>query len=454
MATLKNNSLLAEDFLQSLYKTCLENDYVLAMVTEHLSPTQLPDKDYQAIHRTLKKYYKEYKKLPGAGMLKQMMAGNRAAGALIDEIDIDGRGLSTDEALGQLENYIKQVRFQQAYKTAGEFYNKNNGDEAAKVMLEFSEWHKGFNLRGNGFVDVVKGFEMKFMANRSKRNEAGSRAPITRFYIDELDSRNGGRDLRGQLTCFLASTGVGKSHIARWVGKNACQVDGLNVLHFQLEGSEDEVVNAYSASLVECNTFRFETGTLRDSEVERMVSDLKQVSGTLHVKAYPKFNSHISTVDISNAIQEFEKLKGIKPDVIVIDSMDLLTDASGRHYTEKGERLKRIAVANDLKDLAADVNAWIVVTYQSTIENQDWLNDEKNVLTAYNTAEAKGLTRPLTHLITLNQSSREEKERTMRIHVAKSRFFPKGEAFRIATDYDKERFYDRERTMNINKVIC
>lgn len=130
----------------------------------------------------------------------------------------------------------------------------------------------------------------------------------------------------------------------------------------------------------------------------------------------------------------------------------MLIDASGRKYSENGERHKRIAVANDLKDLAADENVWMVGTYQSTIENRDWLNDEKNVLTEFNTAEAKGLARPLTHLITLNQSDRERKEHTMRINVAKSRFFEKGEPFKIATDYENEQFYDRERSLNISKV--
>lgn len=74
------------------------------------------------------------------------------------------------------------------------------------------------------------------------------------------------------------------------------------------------------------------------------------------------------------------------------------------------------------------------------------------MLTEYNTAEAKGLARPLTHLITLNQSSNERKEHVLRINVAKSRFFEKGDVFKIATDYRHERFYDRERTLNINKT--
>ena len=58
----------------------------------------------------------------------------------------------------------------------------------------------------------------------------------------------------------------------------------------------------------------------------------------------------------------------------------------------------------------------------------------------------------MTHLITLNQSSNEMKENTMRLNVAKSRFFKKGEPFKIATNYDNEIFYDRVRTLNINKV--
>lgn len=437
-----------------LYYTCLNNDYILALVVEHIELKQLPDRDFQTIHKAIKEYYKKNKKAPSFSVLKQSLTRQRGAMELLDDIADTAHSLWTDDALAQLDGYIRQVKFQQAYKEAGELYNKSGFMESEKRMAEYHEWAEGFSLVSAEFVDVVGSFSTRFKANRQKHNSTSKKVPITRFYIDELDSRNNGRNLRGQLTCFLAPSGVGKSHIARWIGKNACQIDGLNVLHIQLEGSEDEVVDAYAASLVSCNSFKYETGTLRDSEVEQMEEMLKEISGNLHVKSYPKFGAHVSTIDVNTAIQDYKKRFGFSPDVVIIDSMDLLTDSSGQHYTEKGERLKRIKVANDLKDLASDENVWMVVTYQSTIENQEWLNDEKNVLTAYNTSEAKGLCRPLTHLITLNQSSREEKENTMRLHVAKSRFFKKGEPFKIATDYEHERFYDSERTMRINRVAA
>ena len=94
----------------------------------------------------------------------------------------------------------------------------------------------------------------------------------------------------------------------------------------------------------------------------------------------------------------------------------------------------------------------MVTTYQSTIEDREWLNNERNVLTEYNCSEAKGLARPCTHLISLNQSSSERQENLMRLHVAKSRFFRKGDTIKIATDYDNEVFYDAERSMSIRQT--
>ncbi|MBR6130862.1 MAG: hypothetical protein IKQ20_03300 [Bacteroidales bacterium] len=442
------NSVLTEEFLMDVYRTCMENEYILAIVSENIRKEYLPDKDFIKLHTSLCSYFKEYKRAPSYSVLKQSIASDKAVVRLLEDIYDSANITDTDDILSQLEQYILQVRFQKAYKETGELYNKQGFQQASEKLTQYVKWKEEFSLRESEYVDVVGTFASRFKENRQRHNSAGKKRPITRFYIDELDDRNQGKDLRTQLTCFLAATGIGKSHAARWIGKNAIQ-DGLNVLHFQMEGSKSECVNAYSASLVSCDTFRYETGTIRDVEIERMTEELKSVSGKLFVKSYPKFNSHVSTVDIKNSIADFRKRFGISPDIVIIDSMDLLTDSSGRQWGENGERHKRIAVANDLKDLAADEDVWMVVTYQATIENPEWINDEKNVLTEYNTSEAKGLSRPLTHLITLNQSAREAKEETMRINVAKARFFKKGEPFRIATDYEHEQFFDRQRSLNL-----
>ena len=434
-----------------LFRTCMNSSYVLSVVCSNLKPEHLPDKDFITLFGILKKHYTNSKGTPPFSVVREEVSGDKGASNLLEDIYETTKGIGVSDCIRMFETYIRRVNFQKAFKQMGEAYNKDGYEKAIQILTEHSEWAQAFSLQDAEYTDIVSTFSERFRLNRVQNESKDKGREITRFYIDELDVRNGGRNLRTQLTCILAPTGIGKTHAARWIGRNAC-LDGFNVLHIQLEGSRSEVENAYSASLVFCNTFKYEHGMLRDSDIERMEEEVKKISGRLYVRTYPKFNSHISTLQIKEAIAEFKTRYDIQPDIIIIDSMDLLTDASGRKYGENSERHRRIAVANDLKDLAGDENVWMVVTYQSTIENPEWLNDEKNVLTEYNTAEAKGLSRPLTHLITLNQSANERRERTMRINVAKSRFFERGEVFKIATDYENEAFYDRTRTMNINKV--
>lgn len=452
MATTQTTELLTDEFLMDLYYTCLKNEYILSIVCEHIRPEHLPDREFQALHKALQSLFRTSRKCPSFSMVKQSLSRNKGAMNLLDDIYDTSGMLSTDECVRQLEAYIRQVHFQKVYKEVGELYNKQRLYEAYEGLRQYTVWSDSFGLGSQDFVNVIGDFDNNLRANRAKKADETMKRPVNSFYIDELDKRNAGRDLRGQMTCFLASTGVGKSHIARWIGRNACQFSGLNVLHIQLEGSREEVVDAYSASLIGCSAYAFSNGRISEEDIQNTIEELKGISGKLYVKSYSRFGNRVTTTDIYKTIQDFKKITGVTPDVVIIDSMDLVHLPQSARFGVKEKRLEIIEVANNLKDIAGDEKLWMVVTYQSTIEDREKLNDEKYVLTEYNCSEAKGLSRPLTHLITLNQTTNESKENTMRINIAKSRFFKKGEAFRIATDYDHEIFFDRARSLNLSRL--
>lgn len=445
----KTKNVLSVEFLYELFACALENEFVCTAVTQHVTKSMLPDRSFQALHDAIGEYYGKYNGLPSNAYLYQKFAGDNDTKELLEVIGEDYGGGNADAMLDMLEDYIKAVVLKEVYSEVGKLYNSNDQDKAQSKLAEYANWVSSFSLKPDQFIDVIDTFESRFKKNRDKHNQEkeSKTIPVTRFYIDPIDECNGGRDLRGQLTCFLASTGVGKSHIARHVGSKACTIDGLNVLHFQLEGSESEVLNAYSGSLIEKNSFLYEKGVISDTEMSALAKELKRHSGSISVRTFPRFNNRVTTIDIQNGIKEYKKKNGFQPDIVIIDSMDLLHSCNSRRNDDRPERFKRTEVANDLKDLASDENVWVIVTYQATIENRDWLNDEKNVLTEYNCSEAKGLARPLTHLITLNRSSAEESDQTMRLHIAKSRFFARGKTFKIATDYDNEVFFDKQRTL-------
>ncbi len=444
---------LSAEFLYELYATALRQENLCGILTHHMRSEYLPDRSFQRVQEAISSHYRTYKSPPSYAVLTQTFQEDFDAIELIDTFREYDEGQSPEVMTDMLESYIKGVRLQAVYAEVGKLYNENKQKKAETTLRNYAEWLSEFTLKSSSFIDVAQTFSERYERNRIReQEEEHSSVPrVSRFYIPYLDALNNGRSLRGQLTCFLASTGVGKSHIAKWIGVRANIDDALHILHFQLEGSEEEALNAYSGGLISKNAYYFERGKISDTEMRHLEKMVMSYAGSITVRSYPRFNAQVSTLDIKNGISEYRKLKGHNPDIVIIDSMDLLTDANRRSWGADHERAKRIAVANDLKDLAADEKVWMVVTYQSTIEDREWLNDERNVLTEYNCSEAKGLARPCTHLISLNQSSAERKENVMRLHVAKSRFFKKGDTIKIATDYDNEVFYDSQRTLNLNR---
>lgn len=440
---------LSEEFLLELFSVVFRNAGVCSIVVEHIEQRYLPDRDFQALLKAIKTYYKTNKTEPTYGAMRQHFSSNDNVLDLITDIeDINYKG--THEALiYMIEQYIKGIRVQILIKETSKLYNAGETKQAEKLIVDNAEWMKDFSLNAGEFTDIIASFKQRHEENRRKEIEnANSNKPkVCRFYIDELDALNDGRNLRTQHTCFMASSGVGKSTIAVYIGMSAATQDGLNVLHIQLEGSKEEVEAAYSGALIGKNGYFFQKAKLKDDDMVKIVDELGQYAGTISVKTYSRFNNKVSTTDVKNAIQDYIKATGKRPDVIIVDSLDLLKDASGTNYNGDQLRHQRVAVACDLKDLAGEEDVWIISTYQSTIEDRKLINDPLFVLNEYNCSEAKGLVRPLTHLITLNQTYDENMARMMRLHVAKSRFFKKGSIIKIKTNYDCGLFYDRQETI-------
>lgn len=447
----KDNSALSEEYLFELYLAAFKSELVLSAIVQYMKKEFLPDRGFQHLHAEMVKYWKAFKHCPTFGTIGQNLSESADGLDVLDDIKDTEDNRPVEAIIATFEDYIKAAKLKDTYNEIGKLYNQGDVNKALKAISSYAKWSEGFTMSSDNFVDIGSQFKENYEKNKKKvdSKEQSGKPLVSSFYIDGIDALNENRSLRGQATCFLASTGVGKSHIARFIGKQAAFVGGLNVLHIQLEGSRDEVVDAYSSSIVEKDAWHFENARLTSEDFKRALEEIEDAKGSIKVRAFTRFNNQVSTIDVKNSITEYKKTYGKSPDIVIIDSMDLLTDSSGRNYGEDAMRHKMIGVARDLKDIAGDEDLWMITTYQSTIENKKDLDDENFVLTEYNIAEAKGIARPLTHLITLNLTSAERRERQMRLHIAKSRFFKKGDTIKIATDYDKEKFYDRERTMRL-----
>ena len=448
MATKKTDNVLTAEFLAELYNCAITNNQICSVVARYMDDTFLPDQQYQMLNSALKSYFNEYKSAPQYGIITQRLSSSRAVSELLEEIKETAQSTDYDSVRDQFEEYLKLVQFKKILKEVTKKYEDGERIGAMSSFTRKALELQQFSLAPEEFIDIAQTYEERLRENKV-RHENPTEKMVNSFYIDGLDQMNRGCNLRTQLSLFLAMSGVGKSHIARWIGFNAAYVSGLDVLHFQLEGSSSEITDAYSAMLTGSSTYEYERGNINPHMLEKLKEQLVMYKGSLKVKAYPKFGKEVSTTDLMNELDKYREKFGKYPDLFIVDSLDLLTDSSGKNYDTKSLRHKRIATAQDLKDMAGATNAWAVVTYQATIENPEWVNDEKNVLTAYNTSECKGLQRPCTHFISLNQSRNEYKEGTMRLYADKFRFCKKSDPFKIVTDYEHEIFYDKVRTLNL-----
>lgn len=447
-------AVLNEEFLYELYGTAFDNDKVGANLAQHMDSSYLPNKHFQKINNLFKKSWDDYKETPSYGVISQQLGEDNRCIRMLSDFQEHKSG-NIDAILNQFEKFIIGVKTKQVLEKCVKAYSSEDIEGASDLLAEHYEWQNGFSLKPSEMIDVFGTFKSRFQDNKNRAEDNSSKyKPVTRFYIDEIDRANGGRNLRSQLSLILASSGVGKSHYARHVGLEASLVDGLDILHIQLEGTSDEVTDAYSASIANSNAYEFETGNLTDEEINEALELINKSSGTLMVKSFSKFGTSVSTLDVRNQADEFRDSVGKYPDIIIIDSLDLLTDYRKTKRAREELRHIRLAVAEDLKNIAMDLKAHVIATYQATIESKSTLDSESEILTRYNISEAKGLVRPATNLLTLNQTDTEKAENSMRVYIDKARFFDPTQCgdkgiVRIKCDYDKGKFYDSEATIRL-----
>ncbi len=289
-----NNPLSAE-FLYELYATAMRSELVCSVLVQHMQREYLPDKSFQRVQELFCSHYRSYKKTPHYPVLSQAFSGDYDTMELVNTFaEYDGDS-NSEIVLDMLEGYIKGVRLQQVYSEVGSLYNQSKQDKAEELLKEYAEWLSGFTLKSSSFVDVTETFSDRLRNNRTKSEESDDSPSVSRFYIPYLDALNGGRSLRGQLSCFLASTGVGKSHIVKHIGVRAMVEDALHILHFQLEGSEEEALNAYSGGLIEKNTYLFEKGAISDRELQNHEKRIAEIKGSITVRCFPRFNARVSS---------------------------------------------------------------------------------------------------------------------------------------------------------------
>jgi archaellum biogenesis ATPase FlaH len=171
-----------------------------------------------------------------------------------------------------------------------------------------------------------------------------------------IDKKLYGGFNRGELNIFCAGSGGGKSLFLANLGVNWALM-GLNVLYLTFELSEGLVAMRLDSMMTGISTREIFKNI---DDVELKVKIIGKKSGSLQVKYMP---SGKNCNDIRAYLKEYQVKKGVKPDVILIDYLDLMMPLSVK-VSPSDLFVKDKYVSEEIRNLAMETQSITVTASQ------------------------------------------------------------------------------------------
>lgn len=251
------------------------------------------------------------------------------------------------------------------------------------------------------------------------------------YYGFSLDGDH--RFLLGDFT--VTHNSIGLCHVGK-----AAVTRGFKVLHFTLELDEHEVSDRYDAAWADVN---FQDLQHSAGVINNKLGALSTKYGdSLIIKAYPTKTASVSTL---TGYTEYLISSGWKPDVIIVDYLDLLKPTT--NYNSQYEDLG--SIAGEIRGMGGTYRA---VMWSATQANRSGTNAEIIDIEHIGDSLQKAQIADMIIAICMNREERANNK--ARLFLAKNRNGPGKVQIPIVTNYEKMIFYDRMATNEANDLAA
>ena len=240
---------------------------------------------------------------------------NKSLKSLTEELLIKVNNQQKEVDLEYIKNeffdFCKNQNIKNAILESVEFLKSNKFDEIKKIMNE-SFQHSVILKEGHEYnLDI------------ESRYREDNRCPIP-FPWPEMTEKTQGGFGKGELILIAGSPGSGKSWTMIEIAVNSA-ILGKNVMFYTLELSEYYVAKRMDACLTNISV---NDVSKHRTEVEDAINNLK---GKIKIKQFGA--GRCSLLSIENHLEQL-KHKGFKPDLLIIDYIDLL-EIDNKHENEE-----------------------------------------------------------------------------------------------------------------------
>lgn len=449
------SSKLNENFLAELFKLMFINPAVMKVCAGYLNYTLIPKEEigYKVVLRDCLEQFQSTGKLPSLGVIAQKYAINEQVQKTINEIK-DANAVDYELIINQLEEYIRDSEFTILSKRVYDLFQEGKKAEAIQVNFEESQRILNISLRQKGgkFKKVFADFHENIKENIEESSSEKNNSRVL-FGIDALDDFTEGGGEITDTVLWIMRSGVGKSTVLRYHGL-AAALNGEPVLHIQAEGSQKQVLNKYDQMWTSMKFGEVRRGNIPPEKLEaidKTIAEMALWGKDVDVYAFEKFGD-ASMLEVRNLILEYHKINGYFPKVVILDSLDLIVTGENKKVDTDPAyiKYKLQKCAQRFKDLATEFGFLGITATQAGDVSFDIWNDPDKVITRNNTEGDRTLVKPFSFVFTGNVTLKEGEENLLRIYCDKLRDYKNnGKIFKIATDYDHGRFYDRRTTMEL-----
>lgn len=439
---------LSPTFIAELCKACLTNAKILDVCVLHLKFHYLETEAQKQVFKFLIDSYQTLSSTPTVGSIAQNFSANKDVLAFLNEVKslkIDKE--DSEQLLIQLESFIKHSKFIEIFNNTHDLYQEGKREDAIQYMSRESAAVNEFSIKAKYYTTVFKDYSVRDeerIAEARKIKHSRGKIPTG---IRELDEITYGGWRRKTSALILGQSGMGKSTALRWFGIAAART-GHIVVHFQIEGSEQECLEGYDAAWTgtKLNDFDSQEYGYLDEKTQKLIAKAREdivtkYKGEIIVYATESFDA--LTVEKSREVlNDVVDIYG-RVDLIIYDYLEVMDTTK----FFKDERKRRERIANDITNVAIEFDAATVTGTQANDISPENRENPNFVMTRHHISEFKGALKPFSYFLTLNATSQEYETDIMRIYCDKFRRHKSGQTIFIAQMKKIGRFYEQERTL-------
>jgi len=323
--------------VQKLYIEMFMSDAETFVRCQNIFDPENFDRKLQETATFINEYVNEYKVMPEASIVNAACNTNLQPAQLPRE--------NYDWLMDEFENFSRHKGLERAILKSADLLDKGEYGPVEKLIKDAIQ----ISLNKDMGTDYFEDPRARLEALKNSNGQISTGWP-------SVDKKLYGGFNRGELNIWCAASGGGKSLFLANLGINWA-LNGLNVIYLTFELSENLVSMRMDSMLTGVAT-REIFKNLEDVELKVKMTGKK--AGNIQIKYMP---SGKTANDIRAYLKEYQVKKGFKPDIILIDYLDLMMPMSVK-VSPSDLFVKDKYVSEELRNLAMETQAIVCTASQ------------------------------------------------------------------------------------------